>query len=814
MPANSITDREICEDSSSAPAQLLPPGIRAGMDVWVRGRRSRLAAIVAHEDCCELHVAADATRTRQILLWPFDTVAGAHVDRRARVVSLRAWMRALAREAATQIDTATPRAIPHDVKIVPYQLGPAIAAAAGASRILLADEVGLGKTIQAGWIVADAVERDAGARVLLAVPASVKRQWVDELSTRFGIAATAVDARRLRTMVADLPVDVSPWTAPGVYVASLDFLKRGDVARSAGGHVWDLLVIDEAHTAAAPTARHAALAGIATHARRVITITATPFSGNAAGFASLTQIGSPSAAAAPPLMFRRSRADVGDPRRRRHGFATVRISAAEARLQRLLERYSRAVWHEAAGDPGGARLAMTILRKRALSSSASAAQSLRRRLDSLASRAHVPRQLALFERDEEAGDDVDAAVLSAPGLADPERERRWLRTLIAAADAAPDSKLAFLQRLLRRVPTESVVVFTEYRDTLVRLAAALPQALQLHGGLGEAERAEVQARFNTVGGLLLATDAAAEGLNLHGRCRVAVNYELPWNPARLEQRIGRVDRIGQTRAVHALTLTAGDTAEDLVIRNMVRRLTRVVAALGREDRLGVFLDEARMAAIVIGGAGPPDASSGRPQNDLIERAPIGSPADESAAAVLQRTASLGSEVVRARRGDVLVAAIRATQLPAGFFVVIACTAETVDGAVAAKRLVVLHAGCRPARPVSHAGARADAEGVLTLAARTRDVDPSVESWFGDVCREHREAMAMAIERETALIGEQSARAPVQSGLFERRAIDADERDTARAARFDREHRRRIAELQRTSALHLTCEPSLVLISWR
>jgi hypothetical protein len=75
-------------------------------------------------------------------------------------------------------------------------------------------------------------------------------------------------------------------------------------------------------------------------------------------------------------------------------------------------------------------------------------------------------------------------------------------------------------------------------------------------------------------------------------------------------------------------------------------------------------------------------------------------------------------------------------------------------------------------------------------------------------------MAMAIERETALIGEQSARAPVQSGLFERRAIDADERDTARAARFDREHRRRIAELQRTSALHLTCEPSLVLISWR
>ena len=77
---------------------------------------------------------------------------------------------------------------------------------------------------------------------------------------------------------------------------------------------------------------------------------------------------------------------------------------------------------------------------------------------------------------------------------------------------------------------------------------------------------------------------------------MVVNYELPWNPARLEQRIGRVDRIGQQRTVHAITLVARDTAEDLVIANLARRLARVVATLGEQDRLGAFLTDARMAA--------------------------------------------------------------------------------------------------------------------------------------------------------------------------------------------------------------------------
>src|SRR5213079_1843086 len=142
----------------------------------------------------------------------------------------------------------------------------------------------------------------------------LRRQWGDELSGWFDIQPIAIDARWLRARITEVPADVSPWAAPGVYLGSVDFLKRPDVAASLEAHVWDLLVVDEAHTATSPTERYAALTSVAARARRVVTITATPYSGDTAGFASMVALGA-APESAPPLMFRRSREDVGDPRR-------------------------------------------------------------------------------------------------------------------------------------------------------------------------------------------------------------------------------------------------------------------------------------------------------------------------------------------------------------------------------------------------------------------------------------------------------------------------------------------------------------------
>src|SRR5450759_2758027 len=268
MPTNSIDDRDTCDNGALAAVQPLPPGVAPGASVTVRGRGWRVEAIVPHADCRELHLAGAASSDRRVLLWPFDRPVASDERPRLRCVRLRTWAAAVAAARADAVDPLTPRARFAAADILAYQLSPAVAVAEGASRVLLADEVGLGKTIQAGWIIADLFARERAGCVLVAVPAGLRRQWAQELSTFFDINTIGVDARWLRGTVADIPADVSPWAPPGVYLGSMDFLKRPDVAASLDAQIWDLLVVDEAHTATSPTERHAALAEVAARARR------------------------------------------------------------------------------------------------------------------------------------------------------------------------------------------------------------------------------------------------------------------------------------------------------------------------------------------------------------------------------------------------------------------------------------------------------------------------------------------------------------------------------------------------------------------
>ena len=827
MPINSIGDRETCDNALPPGVQPLPPGVTPGASVIVRGTRWHLDAVLVHADCRELHLRAAHPAARCVLLWPFDRPAAAELGPRVKSVRLRRWTAAVGAASRETLDPLTPRARVSAARILPYQLAPAVAIAGGVSRVLLADEVGLGKTIQAGWVVADLLGREPSARILVAVPAGLRRQWCAELSAWFDIAAIAVDTRWLRDTVADIPADVSPWAAPGVYLGSVDFLKRVDVAASLDAHVWDLLIVDEAHHATSPTERHAALSAVAARARRVVTITATPYSGDAASFTSMAALGA-APGDSPPLMFRRSREDVGDPRGRRHRFAAVRILRAESRLQRVLERYSRSVWRSAPANVEGARLAVTILRKRALSSPAAAARSLRRRLDLLqrvssdTGLACDPHQLRLFDEDDDVGDDLPEAALAAPGLADAALERRWLTTLVDAADdaAGEDSKLRFLRRLLNRVGAEPVIVFTEYRDTLLQLASALPPALQLHGGLTASERSAVQARFNEIGGLLLATDAAAEGLNLQQRCRIVVNYELPWNPARLEQRIGRIDRIGQGRVVHAITLVARDTAEDLVIANLARRLARVVATLGEQDRLGAFLTDARTARMVIGGTAPDEADETAVPAAVVTREPaVGEEARKAAEHLSLRRAGGQPCRIRHRAGDgsrdLVVSTLRApSDLSSGIIAAVRCAARTEDGDLVAERLMLVQRACDTARPPTRAAARSLAAAAAAALPDLRDACPDLGRWFLSVNGIHERAIDLRIARETALRHRAAASGPIQPGLFDRRAWRAAE-DLADGERtIQAEHGRRIAALDRARRTRFSCTPMAVLIVWR
>lgn len=809
MGGNSIDHREICELEGAAALPPLPRHVAPGALVAARGARWRVDACIDRLDCRELHLRAAAASERRTLLWPFDRPGAVATAPGLRVLPLARWTKRAAAALGRVTDPLVPRGT-FKGRILSYQLAPAVAIAAGISRVLLADEVGLGKTIQAGWILADLLTREPDARALIAVPAGLRDQWASELNVFFSLTPARVDAAWLRAATADRPADVSPWAAPGAYLASIDFLKRPDVTQSLAGEVWDLLIADEAHAAVAPTERHAMLSAVGRRARRVVLVTATPYSGDAAAFASLTSIGA-SQDDPPPLMFRRSREDVGDARVRRHRFATIRIGRAESRLQRLIERYSRDVWREASADNDAARLAMTILRKRALSSPAAVLRSLERRRELLRRLTPPPRQLSLFDEEPESDEALPDAALAAPGLADAGREEWWLTTLIDAAgrSAAGDSKQRALLRLVSRLNGEAVIVFTEYRDTLRQLDAALPGALHLHGGLTQAERADVQRRFNERGGILLATDAAADGLNLQQRCRVIVNYELPWNPARLEQRIGRVDRIGQRRRVHAITLVARDTAEDLVVATLARRLARVAATLGDRDRLASFLTDARTARAVIVGRLPA----------IDDAEPVATPPVRARAAdfPVERVAALRRQAVgdRPLRPGIAIAGLHASGvLGPGWVAIVRIAAVTDRGVVAERPFILQLRAADVPRPTTNREARALARGPIAIAEGSADADPAVREWWAAAQAVQDESVRRRMAREQALLGERRRIAVVQPGLFDSRALDMASRRSDVENRRRDEHEAYARALEHERALRLECSLEALLIVWR
>ena len=253
-----------------------------------------------------------------------------------------------------------------DLDLLPHQLEPALAVVRhGARRLLLADAVGLGKTIEAGLVLAELRARSVLDRVLVLAPAGLCDQWCAELSGRFGMEPVVADAAWLRSLRPVLPATVNPWSIPGIRVASIDFAKRPEVRRDVEHVRWDAVVVDEAHGAAGDSERRAAAHAFAVRARFVLLLTATPHSGDARAFRALCGIGAlptraltaghpgmggpPGAACEavpldPVVMFRRDRDEAGIACRRRVHLHRVHGAEAELMVRRRLDDYIRTVW--------------------------------------------------------------------------------------------------------------------------------------------------------------------------------------------------------------------------------------------------------------------------------------------------------------------------------------------------------------------------------------------------------------------------------------------------------------------------------------
>jgi hypothetical protein len=228
-------------------------------------------------------------------------------------------------------------------------------------------------------------------------------------------------------------------------------------------------------------------------------------------------------------------------------------------------------------------LLLAVFRKRALSTMGALGTSIERRMLWL-DRSAIPVDpwtQARLNFGEDDHDDVESADdrhgLFAPTGLGEDVERSWLKRLahVATVAAEHESKVTRLVRLLSRT-SEPVIVFTEFRHSLsiVRKRLGLARSVVvLHGGMSASERTAALEEFQDGrASVLLATDVAGQGLNLQTRCRWVISLELPWNPARLEQRIGRVDRIGQRKAVHFTLLIARDETEDGLISHLARRV--------------------------------------------------------------------------------------------------------------------------------------------------------------------------------------------------------------------------------------------------
>lgn len=540
--------------------------------------------------------------------------------------------------------------------------------------LMLADAVGLGKTIQAGMVLRELMLRRRIRRVLILCPAALRTQWRDELNEKFSLPFEVVDRPRTLQLQREHGLDANPWRIHERIIASYHYAKQPEVLeqlraladpREGEAMRWDLLIVDEAHNLAPSSFGDDSdlsrmLQRIAPWFEHRIFLTATPHNGHTRSFSGLLEILDPIRFTRKSSLNAEDRRRIGDTVIRRlkreinlsyqrmhepPRFAErvvegrlVRFGRLERRLDDAFRDFRRQLRRSATRTSGAEKLATTfaaeVLQKRLLSGPWAFGQSWRTLLDALGLDPSPPealvrvraalqedtdndaeRESRLRQADRTVGawlrahlpevqDALHEVTLAVEALGitrlDPSLSRedraKTLRELTprVQADARYKSLEALLEEKLR-TPSgwredERFVIFTEYLTTLDYLKTRLeahfgggPWLVTLFGGMNDSERDTVKRLFNEPNSparVLLATDAAGEGLNLQRACRYMLHYDIPWNPARMEQRNGRLDRHGQERDVLLYHFDSHDDASMRFLGKVLQKRSQT-----REDRV-------------------------------------------------------------------------------------------------------------------------------------------------------------------------------------------------------------------------------------
>ncbi len=510
-------------------------------------------------------------------------------------------------------------AMPGRLTLEPYQRVPLLRALDMVRpRLLLADGVGLGKTIQAGLIAAEMIVRRRSHRVLVvAPPGPLLRQWEQEMRIRFGLRFTVIaDAADLRTARRGLELGANPFEVTALCLTSMDFAKQDRVLSELERVAWDLVIIDEAHHCVTGTTEDSQRRRLAEVLARcgdgLLLLTATPHDGYDPHFASLIALLDPSLVDGTGKLIgnsyrrhvvRRLKSHIRDAATGASLFRgrivlPVRVEATDAAEVRDFHQALSALVAprlRRSRDKAGLAdaLAFVSLLKRSLSSIAACLATLRvvaqRYAGTTGPRSSRLRALRAYRRRVaqfgvlDPASEAELAGLEAEEIADNlsgSDTQAALADLIRLAGAALpfDPKFLALLREIRLIrlaePDANILVYTEYADTqraaVEALAAVDEIVLTISGADSEADRtlaAERCANEDRI--ILVSTDSLAEGLNLQQRCHHLIHLDLPYNPNRLEQRNGRIDRYGQRNDPQIRYLYLAGTFEERLLLHLI-----------------------------------------------------------------------------------------------------------------------------------------------------------------------------------------------------------------------------------------------------
>ncbi len=510
-------------------------------------------------------------------------------------------------------------------------------------RFLIADEVGLGKTVEAGLIIKELAYRHEYRKILIVCPASLLYQWQNEMRSKFNEEFVIIDRKEFQSLQKRGRKNDNPWKFHDRVICSLDFIKNEKFFDDLEKMKWDAVIFDEAHRlrrdGARSTQAYRLAEIIAGQTDTLLLLTATPFRGKLEELYFLMRLLDKNILGPfqsfyrdfcishdnlsilreriSPALIRRTKAEVGGFTKRHASTVRFELYPDERRLydettRYVVEEYNRAMEQEnrAVG------FVMTVFQKLLDSSSHALLSALKKRKARLERLMEQPDTNRLImknwalqleelqnEDEEEMARCWDLTVKKT--AAELSLEIKILGRLIRLAEKITCSRkgdqLLELVRSVFDAGYQKIIIFTQFRTTqdyLRELLREYPIAL-FHGSLSRDEKEAAMARFRSEASILISTEAGGEGRNMQF-CSVLVNYDLPWSPLKIEQRIGRVHRFGQVRDVLIYNFSTRDTVAERVLEVLTHKLRLFEESIGSPDvLLGQVEDELRLGNLFM-----------------------------------------------------------------------------------------------------------------------------------------------------------------------------------------------------------------------